>query len=249
MGYTDVNAETTDRWVDNGWEWGTPISHETFVRARANDWQVVLTPIKSVPKTWFPRLDGCRVLGLASGGGQQMPVFAALGAECTVLDYSQKQLDSEKMVAEREGYPIRTVRADMTQPLPFEDGSFDLIFHPVSNCYVEDVLSIWRECCRVLKRGGFLMSGLDNGMNFIVDERETEVVHSLPYNPLRDASLKDELEKTDSGIQFSHTLEEQIRGQLQSGFAIQDLYEDTNGSGRLHDLGIPTFWATLAVRL
>jgi len=178
-----------------------------------------------------------------------MPVFAALGAECTVLDYSQKQLDSEKMVAEREGYPIRTLRADMTQPLPFDDGSFDLIFHPVSNCYVRDVLPIWRECCRVLKRGGFLLSGLDNGMNFIVDERETEVVHSLPYDPLEDVSLKAELEETDSGIQFSHTLEEQIRGQLQSGFAIQDLYEDTNGSGRLHDLGIPAFWATLAIKL
>jgi 2-polyprenyl-3-methyl-5-hydroxy-6-metoxy-1,4-benzoquinol methylase len=36
-------------------------------------------------------------LGLACGGGQQMPVFAALGADCTVLDYSEKQLASENM--------------------------------------------------------------------------------------------------------------------------------------------------------
>lgn len=220
VGYTDVNAETIDRWVDNGWERGIPISHEAFVRACASDWQVALTPIKSVPEAWFPRLDRCRVLGLASGGGQQMPVFASLGADCKVLDYSQKQLDSEKILAEREGYLIRTVRADMTQPLPFDDRSFDLIFHPVSNCYVDDVLPIWRECCRALKQGGILMSGLDNGMNFIVDERETEVVHSLPYDPLEDVSLRAELEKTDSGIHFSHTLEEQIWGQLQPGSAI-----------------------------
>ena len=248
MSYTDVNAETIDRWVGSGWEWGISISHEDFLRARDGDWQVGLTPVRSVPKEWFPKFSGCKVLGLASGGGQQMPVFAALGAECTVLDYSQKQLDSEKLVAERERYAIQTVRADMTRPFPFENESFDLIFHPVSNCYIENVLPVWRECCRVLKRGGVLMAGLDNGLNFIVDETESKVVHSLPFNPLKDAALKEELEKTDCGIQFSHTLDEQIRGQIQSGFSIQDLYEDTNGSGRLHELGIPTFWATLAVR-
>ncbi len=38
----------------------------------------------------------------------------------------------------------------MTQPLPFEDASFDMVFHPVSNCYVEEVKPIWKECHRVL---------------------------------------------------------------------------------------------------
>lgn len=52
----------------------------------------------------------------------------------------------------------------------------------------------------------------------------------------------------EDGIQFSHTLEEQIRGQLQAGFRLVDCYEDTYGEGRLHDLNIPTFWATYAVK-
>jgi AcrR family transcriptional regulator len=71
---------------------------------------------------------------LASGGGQQMPVFAALGAFCTVLDYSPLQLESERVVAEREGYDIKIIRGDMTKRLPFEDNEFDIVFHPVSNC-------------------------------------------------------------------------------------------------------------------
>lgn len=248
MNYADINAETIDRWVENGWEWGIPIPHADFLKAQNGDWKVVLTPNRPVPKEWFPELDGCKVLGLASGGGQQMPVFSALGAECTVLDYSQKQLDSEKMVAEREKYTIKMVRADMTRRLPFEDETFDFVFHPVSNSYIENVLPVWLECHRVLKQGGVLMAGLDNGMNFIVDETETKIIHSLPFNPLKDAALKEELEKTDSGIQFSHTLDEQIRGQIQAGFSIQDLYEDSNNRGRLHDLGIPSFWATLAIK-
>ncbi|NCC62741.1 MAG: methyltransferase domain-containing protein [Verrucomicrobiae bacterium] len=51
-----------------------------------------------------------------------------------------------------------------SKPFPFADGSFDLIFHPVSNCYVEDVLHIWKECCRVLKMGGILLGSLSNSV-------------------------------------------------------------------------------------
>ncbi|WP_346681571.1 class I SAM-dependent methyltransferase [Bifidobacterium pullorum] len=103
-----------------------------------------------MPHSWFPEdLRGLRVLGLASGGGQQMPILTARGARCTVLDYTPAQLDADRTVAEREGYDIDLVRADMSKPLPFADASFDL-------------------------------------------------------------------------------------------------YEDTNGYGRLHELGIPSFWATLA---
>ena len=58
------------------------------------------------------------------------------------------------MVAAREGYAIEIVRADMTKPLPFPDASFDLIFHPVSNCYIEDVQHVWDECFRILRPGG-----------------------------------------------------------------------------------------------
>lgn len=248
MNYTDINAETIDRWIENGWEWGVPISHEDFLKVKHGDWSVVLTPVRPVPKTWFPALSGCRILGLASGGGQQMPVFSALGAVCTVLDYSPRQLESEKTVAEREGYSIEMVRADMTRPLPFDDASFDLIFHPVSNSYIEDVKPVWRECYRVLKKGGRLMAGLDNGINYLFDEAESRLTYCLPFNPLKNPEQEEACRKTDGGVQFSHTLEEQIRGQLQAGFTLKDLYEDTNGSGPLHDHGVPTFWATLAVK-
>ncbi|MDD4797038.1 MAG: methyltransferase domain-containing protein [Eubacteriales bacterium] len=249
MEYTQINAQTIDRWVQEGWIWGIPITPEQFARAKQGDWQMVLTPTKPVPRQWYPELAGKEVLGLAAGGGQQMPVFAALGAVCTVLDYSQKQLESERMVAEREGYDIRIVRADMTKPLPFADGSFDVIFHPVSNCYIRDVMPVWRECYRVLKPGGRLLAGLDNGVNFLFDEdNEREIKHRLPFDPLEDPALMEALRRQDSGVQFSHTLEEQIRGQLKTGFALVDLYEDTNGEGFLHECGVPTFWATLAVK-
>jgi len=244
--YTDINSATIDRWVEDGWEWGKPIDHDTYEKALQGDWSVLLTPTKPVPKEWFCEMKGAKVLGLASGGGQQMPIFAALGAECTVLDYSEKQLESERKVAEREGYNIEIVRADMTKPLSFADESFDLIFHPVSNCYVREVLPIWRECYRVLKKGGILLAGLDNGINFIFDDDELEVKNALPFDPLSNPELCRKLQESDDGVQFSHTIEEQINGQLLAGFTLTAVYEDTNGIGHLHELNIPTFWATRA---
>ncbi len=246
--YADINASTIDRWIDEGWEWGIPISHESFEKAKRGEWEVFLTPTKPVPRAWLGDLHGKKVLGLASGGGQQMPVFAALGAECTVLDYSSRQLESERAVSEREGYAIDIVRSDMTKPLPFADESFDLIFHPVSNCYVREVEPIWRECFRVLRPGGTLLAGMDHYVNYITDDTETRIVNSLPFDPLTNPEHRRQLEATDSGMQFSHTITEQLGGQLAAGFTLLELYEDTNGEGRLHEMNIPTFLASRSVK-
>ena len=248
MGYQEINSRTIDLWCEEGWEWGRPISHETYEKALAGEWEVFLTPTKPVPHRWFGELAGKKLLGLASGGGQQIPVFSALGAVCTMLDYSAHQCRSEQMVADREGYQVEIVQADMTRPLPFADETFDIIFHPVSNCYVEKVKPIFRECYRILKKGGILICGLDNGMNFIFDEDESVVRYRLPFNPLKDPDLYEASVKNNWGVQFSHTFEEQIGGQLEAGLVLTDVYEDTNGAGNLHEHNVASFWATRAIK-
>ena len=246
--YTDINAATIDQWIEDGWEWGKPITHEKYMEAVNGCWDQYLTPTRPVPHEWFGELKGARVLGLASGGGQQMPVFAALGAECTVLDYSLGQLASEKMVAEREGYEIEIIRADMTEELPFADESFDIIFHPVSNCYIEDVFHVWKECYRILKKGGILLAGLDNGIAYAFSDDKSKLIQRLPYNPLKDPKLMEEAVKAGDGVQFSHSIEEQVDGQIRAGFTLTNIYQDTDGYGEFEKYQVPTFWVTRAVK-
>ena len=196
-------------------------------------------------------MKGKKVLGLASGGGQQMSVFSKLGADCTVFDYSDKQLEADRIVAKREGYNIEIIKGDMSKTLPFEDESFDIIFHPVSNCYVEDVYHIWNECYRVLKKGGRLLAGMDNGINYLFEEDEPlKVVNPLPFNPLKMPKEKrDAMIANGDGVQFSHTLDEQIGGQLKAGFVLKALYEDRDREGG-NEIGkyYPQYFATLAVK-
>ena len=248
MNYQEKNAETIDRWVEEGWEWGIPVTHEEYENAKRGDFRVLLTPTKAVPREWLGDLRGKKILGLASGGGQQIPIFSALGAECTVLDYSEKQIESERLVAKREGYAVALYKCDMTKPLPFPDESFDMVFHPVSNCYVREVLPIFREVYRVLKKGGVFLAGLGNEVNYLVGEDEEKIVFSMPFDPLENEEQRRLLEETDCGMQFSHSVEEQVGGQLKMGFVLTGLYGDTNGEGRLHEMGIETYLATRAVK-
>lgn len=251
--YTQVNSLTWDKWAEGGSEWTKAISPEEYKNAQKGIWGVFLTPCITVPHEWFGSLARKKLLGLASGGGQQMPIFAALGAECTIFDYSDRQLENERKVAEREGYSINIIKGDMTKTLPFADESFDMIFHAPSNCYIEDVYHVWNECYRVLKKGGLLLAGMDNGINFLFDDDgklPLTVVNKLPFNPLK-ASEEDyaRMVANGEGIQFSHTLDEQIGGQLKAGFTLTDIYEDRDreGDGILREY-MPQYIATRAVK-
>src|SRR5262249_56938302 len=101
---------------------------------------------------------GLEVLCLASGGGQQAPVFAAAGANVTVLDASPAQLARDREVAEREGLAIKAVQGDMADLSAFPDGTFALVFHPCSNCFVQDVRPVWRVGCPASPPRGAVLS-------------------------------------------------------------------------------------------
>ena len=257
LNYQEMNSQAIDKWVENGWEWGIPVTRGVCSEAARGNWEILLTPTRPVPCEWFAPfvrdggLRGVRLLGLASGGGQQMPVLASAGADCAVLDYSDRQLESERAVAAREGYSIDIVKADMTRPLPFPDSCFDVIVHPVSNCYIEDVYGVWNECFRILRAGGLLLSGLDNGYNFLFDSRDRPLViaNKLPFNPLRNPGQMEKLRRSgDESVQFSHSFDEQIGGQLKAGFFITAAYEDYDGDPDSLADGIPSYWATRAVK-
>ena len=246
--YQEINSQVIDQWAKQGWKWAQPISHADFIKAKDGDYDVLLTPNKRVPHFWLGDLRGKKILGLACGGAQQMPVFSALGGECTVFDNSAAQLASEKLVAEKEGYKIRIVKGDMSSALPFADEEFDLVFFPVANCYIEETDSLFLECARVLKKGGVLLSGLDIGINFLFDETESKLINALPFNPLKNPEQMKQLNIEKDGIQFSHSIEEDISGQLKAGFVLKDIFEDTNDEGPLKEAHVACYLATYSIK-
>ena len=112
--------------------------------------------------------------------------------------------------------------------------SFDLVFHPASNVFVSDVLPVWKECHRVLRPGGELLAGFMNPTVFMFDHSEAErtkelkVKYSLPYSDVSSLPAEQLQRKLadQEPIEFSHSLDAQIGGQIKAGFFITGFYED-----------------------
>ena len=254
MEFIDENRKIWDERSENDDIWSIPVTKETVEAAKNGLWSILLTPTKSVPADWFPEnLKDKKVLCLASGGGQQGPIMAAVGAEVTVFDNSPVQLGKDTFVAKRDGLKIRTVQGNMQDLSVFADETFDLIIHPWSNGYIDDILPVWRECGRVLKKGGLLLSGFGNPIEYIFDAGKLEqgtflVKNKVPYadvDHMDDPEVKRIVES--GGYIWSHTLEEQIQGQIEAGFAIIGFYEDIGGTAL--DAYINSSMATKAIKI
>ena len=250
------NRSAWDRQAEVGNEWTVPVGPEVIAAARAGTWSVVLIGHSPVPRDWFGgRLAGADVLCLASGGGQQAPVLAAAGASVTVLDNSPRQLATDRMVADREGLMLATVLGDMRDLSAFPDGSFDLVFHPVANLFCPQIAPVWRECFRVLRPEGRLLAGFMNPDVYIFDADANEnrgeliVRHALPYSDLTHLSQaeRDRLWGPDAPVEYSHTLTDQIGGQLAAGFVLTGFREAPHHADATARV-MPGYYATCAVK-
>lgn len=256
MDVRSYNRAAWDKAVDEKIQWSIPVAPEVTAAARRGEWHIILTPTLPVPRTWFPTdLHGVDVLCLASGGGQQGPVLAAAGATVTVFDNSPRQLTQDRYVAGRDGLTIRTVEGDMRDLSVFAGASFDLIVHPVSNLFVPEIRPVWQEAFRVLRPGGSLISGFVNPLTYIFDlnkaddEGVLEVKYAIPFSDLTSTSEEDRQRLIDRGMpmEFGHSLDDQIGGQIDAGFTIAGFYED-RFPGFVLDKHIATFIATRAVK-
>lgn len=252
--YSQYNRKAWDRQVARGNPWTQPVSTEQIEAARRGEWSLVLTPTIPVPRAWYPPLNGADVLCLASGGGQQGPVLAAAGANVTVYDNSPAQLARDEEVAQRDGLQLRTVLGDMRDCSVFADESFDMIFHPVSNCFIPDVLPVWREAYRILRKGGVLLAGFNNPVQYVfdfdrLDQGQLVVAHSLPFSDVKDLTPAELQKIEEEGLpyEWSHSLDGQIGGQLMAGFVLTGFYEDIDPESILGNT-LPTYIATRAVK-
>jgi SAM-dependent methyltransferase len=101
---------------------------------------------------------GKRLLCLAAGGGKHSALYAAAGADVTVVDLSPAMLELDRQVAAERKLAVRTIEASMDDMPALAAGEFDIVIHPVSTCYVPDLAPVYREVARVTRPGGLYIS-------------------------------------------------------------------------------------------
>lgn len=172
---------------------------------------------------------GKRLLCLAAGGGRQGPIYAAAGADVTVVDLSPVMLELDREVSNSRRLKLRTVEASMDDLSMFGDGAFDLVIHPVSTCYVPDVRPVFREVARVLVSGGIYVSQHKQPTSMQADiepDRGSYRVRHGYYDktPLP-AESKPNLIREEGTLEYVHRWEELIGAMCQAGFSIEALTE------------------------
>ncbi len=172
---------------------------------------------------WLPWASFRTVLCLASGGGQQGPLFASLGYEVTVVDLSPEQLDGDRAVAKQYDLQLECVEADMQDLSVFRGRSFDLVYLPVSSLYVPDIRLCYQQVAAVIKPGGLFSSEHWNPVQMQVDEdtawdrgayRISEMPGTGPH-PWPQGALEEA-----TSWHYIHSMGDLLGGICDAGFAI-----------------------------
>jgi len=212
-------------------------------------------PINKVfPKSIFRNVKGKDVLCLASGGGQQSAVFAQLGANVTVNDIADGQLEGDKQAAKYYGYDVITIQGDMSNLSSLDDNSFDIVYQPPSMGYIPDVRKVYAEVSRLIRSGGLYSADAQNPLTQFVDESTWDGKGyriDVPY------AIKEKQRSENANvIEYRHTLEDTFNGLIENDFVIkkvEEMHQGIYGSGEsepgswLHSLlYIPGLFAILA---
>ncbi len=248
------NQDAWDKIAAQGDRLFRALDESQIESARRGDVRINLTPIKRVPDDWLGKLVGLNVLCLACGGGQQGPLFAAAGANTTVFDLSEQQLERDRSVAEQFNLQLQTVQGNMTDLSAFSANQFDLVVNPCSVCYCPDVGPIWSEVFRITKPGGHFLTGFIKPVNYLFDailsdEGTLHVRHKIPYadNQLP-VEEQEKLLAPDRPIEFGHSLSSLIGQQLEAGFRLVGFYEDRWGGDDILSNHIDVFAATRSLK-
>ncbi|MCK4758187.1 MAG: class I SAM-dependent methyltransferase [Thermoplasmata archaeon] len=171
------------------------------------------------PNYIFENIVDKDVLCLASGGGQQSAVFGLLGANVTVFDLTDEQLEGDRKAAAHHGYEITTIQGDMRDLSCFPAESFDMVYHPISLCYVPSLEEIYRQVARVLKPGGLYRVGHGNPAFWYVEEDSWDGKGYRITSPI-------EGDTEDYGVQFRHDFSDIFNNLVESGFVIKSVHQD-----------------------
>jgi SAM-dependent methyltransferase len=192
-------------------------------------------PLKTVDSVgWLGGgIRGWKVLCLAAGGGRQSCLYAAAGADVTVIDLSPAMLELDRLAAQRRNFPIRVLEGSMDDLSMLSGESFDLVIHPVSTCYLPKVTIVFEQVASVLRGGGLYISQHKSPVSLQTSMQRTSGRYAIlhPYYrqepvppPEKSTSVSRRL-REPGATEFLHRWEDLIGGLCRSGFVIEDLIE------------------------
>jgi ubiquinone/menaquinone biosynthesis C-methylase UbiE len=227
-----LGTNESERINAKAWDRMASLQHPLATRAKDDELAKPLSIVDEIG--WLGgNIRGWHVLCLAAGGGRHSALYAAAGARITVVDISPGMLEIDRQMALEKKFEVRLFQASMSSMPMLQDGEFDLVIHPVSTCYLNDIQSVFREVARVLKPGGLYISQHKQPVNLqaSLEPRAGHYVIEYPPSsskPVAATTVPSRLREPGTQ-EFAHSLESIIGGICRSGMVIEDLVEPRHG--------------------
>lgn len=180
------------------------------------------------PCGWLGEVNGKKILCLAAGGGRQGPIYAAAGADVTVVDISSAQLELDREVAAERKLDLQTIHTSMDDLSMFAHAEFDMVVQPVSTCYVPDIRRTYLEVARVTKPSGLYVSQHKQPVSMQSGTEASSTGYSIMEPYYREGPLQPvvgSLHREEGTLEYLHRWDQLIGCMCRAGFVIEDLTE------------------------
>jgi SAM-dependent methyltransferase len=161
-------------------------------------------------------VNGLDVLDAGCAAGEHSAWLVERGARVVALDASETMV---RLARERLGERACVLHADLAQPLPLADASFDVVLSSLTLHYVEDWMPPLREFARVLRPGGQLVFSTHHPYMTAANVADYHAVALVEegWNGFADQPVL---------VRFYHRpLQRIVSDVLDAGFALRGLHE------------------------
>lgn len=194
---------------------------------------------KAVIEARFKQLNGERVLDLGCGYGWYTDFFTRIGADAVGVD------GSEKMIAiAQERYPnLEFTLADIENPLPFDNESFDIVFSNQVLMDIENADFVISECERVLKSGGIFYFGIVHPCFY--DCKWLKDENGYCYAKAMERYISDHKMSNEywgSTAHFHRPLSFYLNAAAKYGFILKEVHEPVSYDGVTKNNDLPLFF-------
>ena len=179
-----------------------------------------------------------KVLCLAAGGGQQSVAFGILGAQVTVFDLSEKQLEKDRTTAKHYGIHVETIQGDMQDLSMLASDNFDIVWLAHSINFVPNVSLVIKQIARLCRVEAKLRMSFTNPYvhgawdsptreGFLLSQPYVDgaqVMYADPYWEFSDPEGK--RQRIQGPKEYRHSLSTMINCLICNGFGIKGFWEE-----------------------
>ena len=165
-------------------------------------------------------LRGKKVIEIGCGGSQCAIAMAKKGANVTGVDQSQEQLKFAKNLAQKNKVKIKFIQGSFQNLRKLKSNNYDIAFSAFAFQYSPELLSLFKQVRRILKKGGIFVFSLDHPFFKIINPKTLKAQQSYFKT-----GRYTEKNKGINFVAYHHTISELFNPLVEAGFIVEKIIE------------------------